>query len=101
MTDPNDHGALIATALERVNAQQRDIDGLDDDIERVELSLGDRIGKLEDSVKELVGEIRQMRVENAERAGEARMLKRIIAVVLAIGGVIATLFSGLLVPPHH
>ena len=105
MADSSEHSALIATAIERVNAAQRDIDRVDDDVERVEMSLGDRVGKLETAVTEgfktLSAEIKNMRTEADERAGAYLMLKRIIGTLLLVLGILATLFAGVFTPPPH
>ncbi|KUR80745.1 hypothetical protein [Novosphingobium sp. FSW06-99] len=101
MPDPAEHGAMIATALERLAAQQRDIERVDDDVDEVDRTLSAEIKDLRKSIETLVSEISLMRAEAALRDGEVRMLKRVMTALVAIGGLFATLFSGLLTPPHH
>jgi len=94
MPDPNDHGAMIAAAFERMNAQQRDIDRVDSDVDQVEDSLGDQIRKLDDKIEILIK-------QNAEMRGIIGALKWIVALLLGIGTILGALFSGALTPPHH
>ena len=105
LADPIEHSALIATVLARSHAAQRDIDRLDDEIEGVEMSLSDRMSKLEKTVIDqftaLSSKIDDLALANAKRAGVEWALRWIIGMLLTLGVVIATFFSGVFNPPHH